>query len=135
MTDLITAAVAAMMIAPAAMPAHTHKEHTHTAQVHHFTVSDTVLTSFYGGGPIKYEPNTHTANGRRFNQWALTAAHRTLPFGTRLKVCYKKCTVVEITDRGPAKWTGRSLDVSRGAAQAIGMLNVGVARVRISAAN
>lgn len=98
----------------------------------HAHVGGSVVASFYGGGPRKYEPNSHTANGERFNQWGLTAAHRTLPFGTRLNVCYSRCAVVRVNDRGPAKWTGRSLDLSRGAARAIGMAGVGVARVRMA---
>ena len=49
--------------------------------------------------------------------WDLTAAHRTLPMGTRLRLTYAgRSVVVRINDRGPAVWTGRSLDVSRGAA-------------------
>ncbi len=88
--------------------------------------------SFYGGGPRKYEPNSHTANGERFNQWAMTAAHRTLPFGTRLHVCYRGCVVVRINDRGPAAWTGRSLDLSRGAATVIGLVGPGTGLVRVA---
>ena len=76
--------------------------------------------SFYGGGPKRYEPNAHTANGELFNQWGMTAAHRTWPIGSRWRVCYEGCVVVRINDRGPAKWTGKSLDLSRGAAYAIG---------------
>lgn len=91
-----------------------------------------MMASFYGGGPKKYEPNTHTANGEYFNQWGMTAAHRTLPFGTRLNVCYRGCAVVRINDRGPATWTGRSLDLSRGAAYRIGMASVGSAPVHVS---
>jgi rare lipoprotein A len=90
------------------------------------------VASFYGGGPKKYEPNSHTANGEYFDQWGLTAAHRTLPFGTRLNVCYRGCVTVRVNDRGPALWTGRSLDLSRGAASAIGMINAGEAAVRVS---
>jgi rare lipoprotein A len=95
-------------------------------------VGHAMLASFYGGGPLKYEPNSHTANGERFNQWGLTAAHRTLPFGTRLQVCFSGCAVVRINDRGPAKWTGRSLDLSRGAASAVGLVRRGVGTVRVA---
>jgi len=87
--------------------------------------SMSIRASFYGGGPRKYEPNSHTANGERFNQWGLTAAHRSLPFGTRLHVCYRSCTTVRVNDRGPAAWTGRSLDLSRGAATVIGLVGAG----------
>jgi rare lipoprotein A (peptidoglycan hydrolase) len=86
--------------------------------------------SFYGGGPKAYEPNNHTANGERFNQWGLTAAHRTLPFGTMLNVHYNgRSVVVRINDRGPAAWTGRDLDLSRGAAMRLGFPGTGTVQV------
>jgi len=88
--------------------------------------------SFYGGGPRKYEPNSHTASGERFDQWGLTAAHRTLPLGTRLLVSHGgRSVVVRVNDRGPAAWTGRSLDLSRGAASAIGLISSGTGAVRV----
>ena len=87
----------------------------------------TMLTSWYG-------PGFHgrlTANGEVYNQMALTAAHKTLPFGTRLRVCYKRCTTVRINDRGP--YIGaREIDLSRGAAQAIGLIWPGVANVKVT---
>ena len=86
-----------------------------------------MLTSWYG-------PGFHgrlTANGEVYNQMALMAAHKTLPFGTRLRVCYKRCTTVRINDRGP--YIGaRELDLSRGAAQAIGLIWPGVANVKVT---
>ncbi|PPD45410.1 MAG: hypothetical protein CTY15_04415 [Methylocystis sp.] len=88
--------------------------------------------SYYGGGPRKYEPNSHTASGEQFNQWGLTAAHRTLPIGTRLRVSHGgRSVVVRVNDRGPAAWTGRSLDLSRGAASAIGLISSGIGAVRV----
>ncbi|MDJ0447938.1 septal ring lytic transglycosylase RlpA family protein [Methylocystis sp. JR02] len=88
--------------------------------------------SYYGGGPRKYEPNSHTANGERFNQWGLTAAHRTLPLGTRLLVSHGgRSVVVRVNDRGPAAWTGRSLDLSRGAASRIGLISAGTGAVHV----
>jgi len=65
-----------------------------------------------------------TASGERMNPYAMTAAHRTLPFGTRLRVCRKGCVTVRITDRGPHV-RGRCLDLSYGAARAIGLGGVG----------
>ncbi len=97
--------------------------------------SGKMKASFYGGGPRRYEPNAHTANGERFNQWAMTAAHRTLPFGTLLNVCYARCVVVRINDRGPAAWTGRQLDLSRGAATEIGLVPVGADFVQVAQVN
>ncbi len=88
--------------------------------------------SFYGGGPRKYEPNSHTASGERFNQWGLTAAHRTLPLGTRLLVSHRgRSVVVRVNDRGPAAWTGRSLDLSRGAASQLGLISAGTGPVHV----
>jgi rare lipoprotein A len=61
-----------------------------------------------------------TASGERFNPNALTAAHKTLPFGTRVRVTYKgRSVVVRINDRGPFI-RGRHLDLSRAAARKIG---------------
>ncbi len=86
---------------------------------------ETMVASYYGS-----ESGNRTANGERFNPHGLTAAHRTLPFGTRLRVCYRGCVVVRVNDRGPFI-RGRSLDLSAGAAARIGMLGVGVARVTV----
>jgi rare lipoprotein A (peptidoglycan hydrolase) len=83
-----------------------------------------------------YGPHFHgrrAADGSRFNMNALTAAHKTLPFGTVVRVInqrnHKSC-YVRITDRGPYAH-GRIIDLSRGAAKAIGMLGSGVARVSV----
>ncbi len=77
-----------------------------------------------------YGPGFHgrrTANGETFNAGAYTAAHRYLPFGTRLKVVNKnngRSVVVRINDRGPFHG-GRIIDLSRASAQAIGLSGVG----------
>ncbi len=74
-----------------------------------------------------------TASGERFNQHALTAAHRTLAFGTRVKVTNirnNKSVTVRVNDRGPYS-KGRIIDLSRAAANKIDMLNSGVAPVRL----
>jgi rare lipoprotein A len=83
-----------------------------------------------------YGPRFHgrkTASGEIFNQHELTAAHRSLPLGTKVKVTNLKngrSVVVRINDRGPyAK--GRVIDLSRAAAKRLGMLNSGVAQVRV----
>ena len=75
-----------------------------------------------------------TASGERFDPDGLTAAHRTLPFGTRLRVTNVRngrSVVVRVTDRGPFH-RSRVLDLSRAAARAIGMVRSGTARVRIA---
>ncbi len=74
-----------------------------------------------------------TASGERFDTHKLTAAHRTLPFGTRVKVTNLKngrTVVVTITDRGPFK-RGRVIDVSERAARDLGFVREGTARVRV----
>lgn len=76
-----------------------------------------MVASFYGHGE---KLSSRTASGQRFNPHAYTAAHKTLPFGTRLHVCHRGCVTVVVNDRGPFV-RGRSLDLSYGAARAIGM--------------
>lgn len=74
------------------------------------------------------------ASGGRFNPNALTAAHKTLPFGTRVRVTHLSngnSVDVVINDRGPYI-AGRIIDLSKRAAQDIGMTGQGVARVRVS---
>lgn len=81
-----------------------------------------------------YGPGFHgnlTANGETYDQYAMTAAHKTLPFGTRLRVTNTangRSVEVRINDRGPFV-AGRDLDLSRAAAEALGF--AGVATVRI----
>lgn len=83
------------------------------------------LASWYGS-----ESGNRTANGERFDERSLTAAHRSLPFGTKLRVTFQgKSVVVRINDRGPAKWTGRALDLSKAAARRIGLIRPGHGRV------
>lgn len=89
-----------------------------------------MLASWYG----PYYHGRTTANGEIFNQFALTAAHRTLPFGTRLRVCLRGCTTVRINDRGPYSG-GRELDLSRAAADAIGLTSQGVGHVSVTRLN
>ncbi len=86
----------------------------------------TMLSSWYGG----YFHGRTTANGETYNMYGHTAAHKSLPFGTKLRVCYQGCVDVRITDRGPFIGA-RELDLSYGAAKAIGMIDVGVANVNI----
>jgi rare lipoprotein A len=72
-----------------------------------------------------------TASGQKFNPNALTAAHKTLPFGTKLKVTYKgKSVIVTINDRGPFI-KGRHLDLSRAAARKIGCKGVCTVTVKV----
>jgi rare lipoprotein A len=74
-----------------------------------------------------------TASGQRFDPGKLTGAHRTLPLGTRVRVTNLtngRSVLVTINDRGPYT-ARREIDLSYGAARALGMLRAGIARVRI----
>ncbi len=87
------------------------------------------IASWYGG---KFHGRT-TASGERYDMNTLTAAHRELPFGTRVRVTNLdngRQVVVRITDRGPFV-KGRIIDLSRAAAKQIDMVQAGVARVRL----
>jgi rare lipoprotein A len=82
------------------------------------------MASYYGN-----ESGSRTASGQHFNQNAMTCAHRSLPFGTRLRVTHGgQSVVVTVNDRGPFV-RGRVLDLSTGAARAIGLTGAGVGRV------
>ncbi|WP_440636445.1 septal ring lytic transglycosylase RlpA family protein [Bradyrhizobium sp. PUT101] len=121
---------------------HRHHHHRHHAQTDTNATSDwrnanasmtptsgtghsfAGMASFYGN-----ESGSRTASGQRFNQNAMTAAHRSLPFGTKLRVTHRgQSVVVTINDRGPFI-RGRVLDLSTGAARAIGLTGAGVGRV------
>lgn len=97
-----------------------------------FTVSaqaSSGVASYYGPGFA----GKKTASGERFNPGALTAAHRSLPFGTRLKLtnlANGASVIVRVNDRGPFVH-GRVLDVSHGAARVLGMTGTGTARLQI----
>ncbi len=89
------------------------------------TSSGTCGASYYTGGG-------HTANGEVFNTYAFTAAHRTLPFNTRVRVtnvANGKATVVRINDRGPFV-SGRCLDLTLAAFSAIASVGAGVITVK-----
>jgi len=74
------------------------------------------VASFYGN-----ESGRQTASGQRFNQNAMTCAHRSLPFGTKLRITHgSRSVIVTVNDRGPFV-RGRVLDLSTGAARAVGL--------------
>jgi len=83
-----------------------------------------------------YGPKFHgktTANGEQFDQMAFTAAHKKLKFGTLLRITNPKndkSVVVRINDRGPYI-TGRQLDLSKAAAQELGMIKKGVVKLKV----
>lgn len=90
-----------------------------------------------GSGKASYYGNKHhnkrTANGERFNQRALTAAHRSLPFGSKVKVTNThngKSVIVRVNDRGPFV-RGRIIDLSKAAFEQIGSTRSGIIQVRL----
>jgi rare lipoprotein A len=128
--------------APAFARHHIHWRAFHTSWKHarfaharhglgHHAGGGVIRASWYGGGE---KLNSHTASGQRFNPHLRTAAHRTLPLGTKARVVNMhngRSTLVVINDRGPAAWTGRSLDLSRQAALDLGMIHNGETQVKM----
>jgi rare lipoprotein A len=125
------------------------KSHRHHAQRHHhhfashsprgaaFREANAAITASSGSGRsfsgmASYygnESGSRTASGQRFNQNALTCAHRSLPFGTKLRVTHGgRSVVVTVNDRGPFVH-GRVLDLSTAAAREVGLTGAGVGRV------
>jgi rare lipoprotein A len=115
-----------------------HRHHSHHAGHAHKAKSSNWLNANASIGPSGFsgkasfygnESGSKTASGQRFNQNAMTAAHRTLPFGTKVRVTYRgQSVVVTINDRGPFI-KGRVLDLSKGAARAVGLTGAGVGHV------
>jgi peptidoglycan lytic transglycosylase len=105
------------------------KKHTPFSSDKHATetqVASRGLASFYSEG-------TQTASGEKFDMHQLTAAHPTLPFGTRLRVtnvATGRAVTVRVNDRGPFV-PGRIVDVSYAAAETLGMVGGGVAKVKL----
>ena len=88
--------------------------------------NSTVVSSWYQSGKL-------TASGQRFDPNGLSAAHRTLPFGTKLRLTNPnngKSIIVTVNDRGPFI-RGTGLDVSRGAAQQLGFISQGKTRLQM----
>lgn len=94
------------------------------------------ITFKFQGWASWYGPGFHgglSASGERFNQYAMTAAHKTLPFGTKVRVTNLNngsSVIVRINDRGPFT-PGRVIDVSSAAARILGMVQSGVAPVKV----
>jgi rare lipoprotein A len=89
----------------------------------------TMKASWYGPG----FNGQKTANGEKYDQMSFTAAHKSLKFGTLLKITNlrnKKTVVVRINDRGPYI-DGRDLDLSKASALALGMVKRGVAKIKV----
>ncbi|WP_249152494.1 septal ring lytic transglycosylase RlpA family protein [Bradyrhizobium liaoningense] len=106
----------------------------HTRARHHTARYDATGAQAASHGVASfYSYDTETASGEKFDKNELTAAHPTLPFGTRLRVTNVstgRAVTVRVNDRGPYV-RGRVVDVSYSAAEALGMVNQGVANVRL----
>ena len=95
--------------------------------------SASATASASGGVASFYSDDQETASGEKFDKNELTAAHPSLPFGTRLRVTNVspgRSVTVRVNDRGPYV-RGRVVDVSYSAAEALGMVNAGVANVKL----
>lgn len=93
---------------------------------HRTPLASSGVASFYHEGTV-------TASGETFNTYQFTAAHRTLPFGTRLRVtnvATGRYVTVRVNDRGPFV-PGRVVDVSYSAAEKLGMVSDGIAKVKL----
>ncbi len=125
-------------------PQETHASPTHGEKKANQTIdeqTDTSKNTFQQMGRASwYGKKFHgrkTANGESFNMNAMTAAHRTLPFGTMVEVTdldSGKKVIVRVNDRGPYHG-GRVIDLSKKAASKLGILGKGTARVHIKIAN
>ena len=103
----------------------------HTPFASHKNAGETQVSAH--GVASFYTEGTQTANGEKFNTHELTAAHRTLPFGTRLRVtnvATGRSVTVRVNDRGPFI-RGRVVDVTYSAAETLGMVGGGIAKVKL----
>jgi rare lipoprotein A len=103
----------------------------HTPFASHKNAGETQVASH--GLASFYTEGTQTASGEKFDTQELTAAHRTLPFGTRLRVtnvATGRSVTVRVNDRGPFV-PGRDVDVSYAAAETLGMVGGGIAKVKL----
>lgn len=105
--------------------------------IHEKTVLSTLPSSYVEEGVASYYADEfhgrRTSSGETFDMNQLTAAHQTLPFGTIVKVTNKvngRSVIVRINDRGPFL-KGRIIDLSKAAAEKIGMIGPGTAEVRL----
>jgi rare lipoprotein A len=130
------AARGARKSAPAALPVEAEPVPEPAAVDEKYQLTGEAARQLERGQASWYGPRFHgrlTASGERYDMYALTAAHKTLPFGTVVRVRSKvlgREVDVRINDRGPFA-PGRVIDVSRAAAEALGLLDVGVTEVSL----
>ena len=134
-SELVSASRQASLEQNRQIPFVTHRRvaatRKHIPFASHKTAAETEVAS--QGLASFYTEGTQTANGEKFDTHELTAAHRTLPFGTRLRVtsvATGRSVTVRVNDRGPFV-PGRVVDVSYSAARTLGMLGGGIAKVRL----
>jgi peptidoglycan lytic transglycosylase len=112
--------------------------HVAARRVRHTPFKRPIETQFASHGIASfYSDEQQTANGEKFNPRALTAAHKSLPFGTRLRVtnvATGRSVTVRINDRGPYV-RGRVVDVSYSAAESLGIVGKGIAKVKLDVIN
>jgi rare lipoprotein A len=113
--------VVALALAIAGCGGHEPQATTHPTAIQHG------LASWYGESQM-------TASGERFDKRGFTAAHRSLPFGTRVRVTNQhngRSVIVRVNDRGPYGGHGRIIDLSEGAARELHMIDAGVVPVTL----
>ena len=119
--------------APRQAVAHHQPKPVSVVRRHDAPASTEVATSAPNGLASFYTEGSKTANGETFNTYDLTAAHPTLPFGTKLRVTNVstgQSVTVRVNDRGPYV-PGRVVDVSYSAAEQLGMVKGGLAKVKL----
>ncbi len=126
---ILCAALAAVWLSACASPPITSGAAPHADRTSVARGAEVGIASWYGPG---FHGKT-TASGQRYDMYAMTAAHKTLPFGTRVRVTNlknRRSVVLTINDRGPFV-AGRIVDVSKRAAQALGFERQGKAEVSV----
>ena len=108
--------------------------HVAVRRVRHTPIKRPIETQFASHGVASfYSDEQQTANGEKFDPNAMTAAHRSLPFGTKLRVtnlATGRSVTVRVNDRGPYI-AGRVVDVSYSAAESLGIVGRGIAKVKL----
>lgn len=95
--------------------------------------AETGKASWYGA-----ESGTHTVSGEKYRPNDMTVAHRTMSFGAKLRITDHhtgRAVICRVSDRGPAKRTGRVVDLSKGCASALGIIRRGIAMVSLEVVN
>ena len=131
MSNLTRKVVVLIMASVLSMPLIVHAKKAHHQPVH-AAKADKKMSGFASFYATKFN-GRRTASGEKFNNNAMTAAHKSLPFGSKVQVTNVrngKSVVVRINDRGPYV-RGRIIDLSKAAARKIGIGRTGTARVKL----